>query len=51
MLLKLREIPDSSPQNYPPIQLATETWDDQDDDFSTEPNSEADSGMNPDRHE
>jgi hypothetical protein len=51
MLLKLREIPDSSPQNDPPIQLATETWDDQDDDFSTEPNSEADSGMNPDRHE
>jgi hypothetical protein len=36
MLLKLREAPDSTPPIYPPLQLATETWDD---DFSTEPNS------------
>ena len=42
MLLKLREVPDSnldsSAPSYPPIQLATETWDD---DFQTEPNFSA----------
>jgi hypothetical protein len=36
MLLKLRETPDSTPLTYPPLQLATETWDE---DFSSEPNS------------
>ena len=38
MLLKLRETPDSTPLTYPPLQLATETWDE---DFSSEPNSAA----------
>jgi hypothetical protein len=39
-LLKLRQMPDPSLDSevYPPIQLSTETWDD---DFSPEPNSEA----------
>jgi hypothetical protein len=36
MLLKAREIPDSAASAYSPIQLATETWDD---DFQTEANS------------
>jgi len=48
MLLELRETPDSTPPTYPPIQLATEAWDD---DFQTEANSEAVSGKNPIRHE
>ena len=30
MLLKMREIPDSSPSSEPPLQLITETWDDKD---------------------
>jgi hypothetical protein len=38
MLLKLREIPDTSPSSGPPIQLATETWDD---DFQIETNLES----------
>ena len=38
MLLKLREIPDPSPSSGPPIQLATETWDD---DFQIETNPES----------
>ena len=36
MLLKLREMPDSTAPAYSPIQLATETWDA---DFQTEANS------------
>ncbi len=40
LLLKLREAPnpDSTASSDPPIQIATETWDD---DFEIEPNSEA----------
>ncbi len=38
MLLKLREVPDSTAPSYPPIQLATETWDD---DFQREANFSA----------
>jgi hypothetical protein len=42
MLLKQHEVPssnlDSSAPGYPPIQLTTETWDD---DFQTEPNFSA----------
>jgi hypothetical protein len=48
MFLKLRESPDSSSPSYPPLQLATETWDD---DFQTEPNSATGSGKNPTRDE
>ncbi len=48
MLLKLRETPDSTPPTYPPLQLATETWDD---DFSSEANSGVTSERNPGRDE
>ena len=48
MLLKLRETPDSTPPTYPPLQLATETWDD---DFTSEANSGVTSERNPGRDE
>jgi hypothetical protein len=57
MLLKLRETPNSSldvsAPRFPPILLATETWDDnfEDDDSPNETNSEAESERDPSCHE
>jgi hypothetical protein len=44
MLLKLRATPDSNAPSDPPLNLTTETWDD---DFQTEPNSEPHSQPDP----
>ncbi len=48
MLLKLREVPDSTAPSYPPIQLATETWDE---DFQREANFSAGSETDLTRNE
>jgi len=48
MLLKLREVPDSKAPSYPPIQLATETWDE---DFQPEANFSAGSETDLTRNE
>ncbi len=44
LLLKLREAPEPSVRVDPPLQIATETWDD---DSPNEPNFDADPGKNP----